>query len=182
MPDHRLVIYGKSGRRKIFKPQFIGEKGDRNGQTETASAVFRETFWPATWLRASARVGKICQPGVFYQFINKFMATFEDFQKIDIRVGEIIKAEDFPEAKKPAYKLVIDLGNEIGTKKSSVQLPANYSKEELIGKRILCVVNFPPRQIGLFISEVLTLGVPDGQGNCYLVVPDKEAQAGGRLY
>lgn len=110
------------------------------------------------------------------------MATFQDFQKIDIRVGKIIKVEDFPEAKKPAYKLAIDLGSEMGVKKSSVQLPANYSKEELIGKQVLCVVNFSSRQIGPFISEVLTLGVPDGKGNCYLVVPDRKAQIGGRLY
>ncbi|HOZ37011.1 MAG TPA: tRNA-binding protein [bacterium] len=110
------------------------------------------------------------------------MATFEDFQKIDIRVGKIIKAEDFPEVKKPAYKLTVDLGDEIGIKKSSVQLPANYSKEELIGRQVLCVVNFPPRQIGPFVSEVLTLGVPDGKGNCYLVAPDKKALLGGRLY
>lgn len=110
------------------------------------------------------------------------MITFEDFQKVDIRVGKIIKVEDFPEAKKPAYKLTIDLGEKIGIKKSSVQLPANYLKEELIGKQVLCVVNFFPRQIGPFISEVLTLGVPDGKGNCYLVVPDKQALLGGRAY
>ncbi len=110
------------------------------------------------------------------------MTIIEDFQKIDIRVGKVVGVEDFPEAKKPAYKLTIDLGEEVGIKKSSVQLPTNYSKEELIDKQVLCVVNFPSRQIGPFVSEVLTLGVPDGKGNCYLVAPDKEALLGGRVY
>lgn len=110
------------------------------------------------------------------------MATIEDFQKIDIRVGKIIKVEDFPEAKKPAYKLDIDFGSEIGIKRSSVQLPATYSKQELLGKQVLGVTNFPPRQIGPFVSEVLTLGVPDGNGNCFLITPDKESPLGGKLY
>lgn len=110
------------------------------------------------------------------------MITIEDFQKVDIRVGKVTDVSDFPEAKKPAYKLTIDFGSEVGTKKSSVQLPQNYSKDELIGKLVLGVVNFPPRQIGPFISEVLTLGVPDGKGNCFLIIPDKEVPLGGRLY
>ena len=111
------------------------------------------------------------------------MATFEYFQKLDIRVGKIIIAEDFPEAKKPAYKLTIDFGKEIGQKKSSVQITHYYQKEELVGKLVLGIVNFPPRQIGPFISEVLTLGVPDEKGNCMLITPDKENPIlGGKLY
>ena len=89
------------------------------------------------------------------------MATIGDFQKLDIHVGKIVQVDDFPEAKKPAYKLKIDLGKEIGVKASCAQLVANYSKEELIGKLVLCVVNFPPRKIVPTVSEVLTLGVQD---------------------
>jgi tRNA-binding protein len=111
------------------------------------------------------------------------MATYEDFQKLDIRVGKVIEVEDFPEAKKSAYKLTIDFGEEIGTKKSSVQIVDYYKKEELSGKLVLGVVNFPPRQIGPFISEVLTLGVPDKEGKCILTVPDKDiAKIGGKLF
>jgi tRNA-binding protein len=110
------------------------------------------------------------------------MATFDDFQKIDIRVGRIIEVEDFPEAKNPSYKLKIDLGEEIGVKKSCAQLTKQYTKEDLKGKLVLCVVNFPPRQIGPAISEVLTLGVPDGEGDCVLVQPEKDIPLGGRLY
>ena len=110
------------------------------------------------------------------------MATYEDFEKLDIRVGRIVKVEDFPEAKKPAYKLEIDFGDEIGRKRSSVQIVSNYKKEELKGKQVLGVVNFPSRQIGPFLSEVLTLGVPDKNNNCVLAVPDKEALIGGKLY
>ncbi|MEK9154652.1 MAG: tRNA-binding protein [Patescibacteria group bacterium] len=110
------------------------------------------------------------------------MATIEDFQKLDIRVGKIISVEDFPEAKKPMYKLKIDFGAEIGVKQSCAQLTQNYTKEQLIGKQILGVVNFPPRKIGPEISEVLTLGVADENGNCVLAVPDKDVRAGARLY
>lgn len=110
------------------------------------------------------------------------MATYDDFQELDVRVGKIIKIEDFPEARKPAYKLTIDFGNEIGIKRSSAQLPQNYTKEELQNKLILGVVNFPPRQVGPFVSEVLTLGVPDESGDCILVTPDNNAPIGGRLY
>jgi tRNA-binding protein len=110
------------------------------------------------------------------------MATFDDFEKLDIRVGKIIKVENFPEARKPAYKLQIDFGDEIGVKKSCAQLPQNYSKEQLQDKLVLGVVNFPPRQIGQAVSEVLTLGVPDKDGNCILVTPDKDAPLGSRLY
>ena len=110
------------------------------------------------------------------------MATFEDFQKLDIRVGRIIEVQDFPEARKPSYKLKIDLGDEIGIKKSCAQLTANYSRDELTGKLVLCVVNFPPRQIGTAISEVLTLGVPDENNECVLIAPDREVSLGGKLY
>jgi len=110
------------------------------------------------------------------------MATFNDFQKLDIRVGKIIEIEDFPEAKKPAYKLTIDLGSEVGIKRSSVQVVKNYKKENLKGKLVLCVVNFPPRQIGPFISEVLTLGVPDQNKECILIQPGRDVPVGGKLY
>ena len=106
---------------------------------------------------------------------------WNDFEKIDIRVGKIIKVEDFPEAQRPAYKLTIDLG-EIGTKKSSAQLVSTYSKEELIGRQIFCVVNFPPKQVANIMSEVLVLGTPDKDGNCILAIPDREATNGGKFY
>jgi tRNA-binding protein len=108
--------------------------------------------------------------------------SFFDFQTLDIRVGKIIEVEDFPEAKKPAYKLKIDLGKEIGIKKSTAQLAANYKKEALRGKLVLCVVNFPPRQIGPVISEVLTLGVPDTEQECILISPEREVPLGGKLF
>lgn len=110
------------------------------------------------------------------------MVTIEDFQKLDIRVGKIIDVEDFPEAKKPSYKLKINLGSEIGMKKSCAQLLKNYKKEELKNKLVLCVVNFPPRQIGPALSEVLTLGVPDEKGECILITPDKNVPLGGKIY
>lgn len=111
------------------------------------------------------------------------MATYDDFAKLDIRVGEIIAVDDFPEARKPAYKLTIDFGTQIGVKHSSVQIVKHYTKNELIGKKVLGVVNFPPRQIGPFLSEVLTLGVPDDRGECILVIPDNDqAVIGGNLY
>lgn len=111
------------------------------------------------------------------------MATYEDFQKLDIRVGKIIAVDDFPQARKPAYKLTIDFGGEIGIKKSSAQLVKHYKKAELLGKLVMGVVNFPPRQIGPFISEVLTLGVPDAENACILIRPDKDqAVVGGKLY
>ena len=110
------------------------------------------------------------------------MATHDDFQKLDIRVGKSVGVEDFPEARKPSYKLTIDFGPEIGVKSSSAQLVKHYTKDDLMGKLVLGVVNFPPRQIGPFLSEVLTLGVPDGEGECILIVPDKgDAIVGGKL-
>ena len=110
------------------------------------------------------------------------MATIDDFQKIDIRVGRIVTVEDFPEARKPAYKITIDLGPEIGMKKSSAQVVKNYSKDVLSGRLVLCVVNFHPRQIGPFVSEVLTLGVPDEKGDCILIQPGGEVPIGGKLF
>lgn len=109
------------------------------------------------------------------------MATIDDFKKLDIRVGRIIEINDFPEAKKSAYKLKIDFGKEIGTKNSSAQITKNYTKEQLKGKLILAVVNFPPRKIGPFVSEVLTLGVPDKNNETILVEPDKDVEIGGKL-
>lgn len=110
------------------------------------------------------------------------MATIEQFKEIDIRVGRIINVEDFPEARKPAFKLTVDFGGEIGVKKSSAQITENYVKDFLLGKSVLAVVNFPPRQIGPFLSEVLTLGVPDDKGNVVLITPDNDVPLGGRLY
>ena len=111
------------------------------------------------------------------------MATIDDFQKLDIRVGKILEVNDFPEAKKPAYKLKIDFGSEVGIKNSSVQIVALYAKEELVGRLVMGVVNFPPRKIGPFESEVLTLGVPDKDGNVILITPDKsDPMIGGKLF
>ncbi|MEK7175445.1 MAG: tRNA-binding protein [Patescibacteria group bacterium] len=111
------------------------------------------------------------------------MATIDDFQKLDIRVGKILEVNDFPEARKPAYKLKIDFGSEIGIKNSSVQIVALYKKEELVGKIMMGVVNFPTRKIGPFESEVLTLGVPDKDGNVILITPDKpDPIIGGKLF
>ena len=110
------------------------------------------------------------------------MATIDDFKKLDIRVGKIIEIEDFPEAKKPSYKLKIDFGNDIGIKKSCAQLVKNYSKEQLKGKIVLAVINFPPRQIGPAVSEVLTLGVPGKDGECVLIEPGIEVDIGVMLY
>lgn len=110
------------------------------------------------------------------------MITYDDFTKVDIRVGTITAAEDFPEARKPAYKLTIDFGPEIGTKKSSVQITVHYTKAELLGKQVVAVVNFPLKQIGPFISEVLTLGLPDANGNVVLLTPTTTVPNGGRMY
>ena len=108
--------------------------------------------------------------------------TFDDFMAVDVRVGTVIEVRDFPEARKPAYKLVIDFGAEIGAKKSSAQITVNYTKEDLHGKQVMAVVNFPPRQIGPFMSEVLTLGAPDAAGEVVLIEPNKQVPNGGRLY
>lgn len=108
--------------------------------------------------------------------------SLEDFEKVDIRVGRVIRAEEFPQARKPAYKLEIDFGPELGTKRSSAQLTRRYTKEELAGRLVIAVVNFPPRQIGPFMSEVLTLGVPDQGGAVVLLRPDAEVPIGGRMF
>jgi tRNA-binding protein len=110
------------------------------------------------------------------------MITFADFERVDVRVGRIVKAEAFPEARKPAYRLQIDFGPDIGIRRSSAQLTTHYTAAELEGRLVLAVVNFPPRQIGPFMSEVLTLGVPDANGAVVLVVPDRDVPAGGRLF
>ena len=108
--------------------------------------------------------------------------SFDDFLKVDIRVGRIVKAEPYPEARKPAIKLWVDFGPAIGEKKSSAQITAHYAPEELPGKKVLAVVNFPPRQIGKFMSEVLVLGLPDETGEVVLLTPDKDVPIGGRMY
>ena len=110
------------------------------------------------------------------------MITFADFERVDIRVGRIVRVEPFPEARKPAYRLQIDFGPELGIRKSSAQLTAHYQPGDLEGRRVLAVVNFPPRQIGPFMSEVLTLGVPDADGQVVLVVPDQDVPLGGKLF
>lgn len=107
---------------------------------------------------------------------------YDTFAEVDIRVGTILAAEDFPEARKPAYKLTIDFGPEIGTKRSSAQLTAHYASDTLIGRQVAAVINFAPRQIGPFMSEVLVLGFPDASGNVVLVAPDKPVANGGRLF
>lgn len=110
------------------------------------------------------------------------MATIEDFQKLDIRVGKIIEVEDFPEARKPMYKLKIDFGPEIGVKRSCAQLTQNYTKKQLKNKLVLGAVNLPPRQIGPAVSEALTLGVPDENQYCILVSLDKKVSPGTKIY
>ena len=110
------------------------------------------------------------------------MIGFEEFEKVDIRVGRITRAEPFPEARTPAYRLWVDFGPEIGEKKSSAQITANYAVEDLAGRMVVAVVNFPPRQIGPMLSEVLVLGVPDEAGEVVLLTPQKDVPTGGRMY
>ena len=107
---------------------------------------------------------------------------FDDFLKVDVRIGRVVDAEPFPEARKPAFKLRIDFGPEIGVKKSSAQITRHYTIEQLQGRLVAAVVNFPPRQIGPFMSEVLTLGFPDADGEVVLVGVDRDAVVGGRLF
>lgn len=108
--------------------------------------------------------------------------TFDEFMNLDIRVGRITRAEPFPEARKPAIKLWVDLGEVLGIKKSSAQITKHYDPEALIGKQVMAVVNFPPRQIGKFMSEILVLGVPDADGEVVLIRPDIDVPQGGRLF
>jgi tRNA-binding protein len=108
--------------------------------------------------------------------------VYADFEKVDIRVGTIVKAEPFPQARKPALKLAIDFGEGIGVKKSSAQITANHRADELVGRQVLAVVNFPPRQIGPFMSEVLTLGLPDADGEVMLIGPARKVPDGGRMF
>ncbi len=108
--------------------------------------------------------------------------SFADFLAVDIRLGTILSAEPFPQARKPAYRLTIDFGPAIGVKKSSAQLTRHYRPEDLVGRQIAAVVNFPPRRIGPFLSEVLTLGFPDADGEVVLIGPDLRAPDGGRLF
>ncbi len=108
--------------------------------------------------------------------------SYADFEKVDIRVGKVTKVEDFPQVHKPAYKLEIDFGPSIGIKKSSAQIVDLYNKDDLLDSLVLGVVNFPPKRIGPFVSECLTLGVPDEQGRVVLVRPDKDAKVGGNLF
>lgn len=110
------------------------------------------------------------------------MIAYDDFAKLDVRVGQIKQVEPFPEARNPAFKLWIDFGDDIGVKKSSAQITALYSAQDLIGKRVLGVVNFPPRQIGPFMSEILVLGVPDENDDVVLLTPDHDVPLGGRMY
>lgn len=107
---------------------------------------------------------------------------YEDFLKVDIRVGTVIEAVEFPQARKPAYKLKIDFGEEIGVKRSSAQITVHYRPEELVGRRVAGVVNFPPRQIGPFISEVLTLGFADAEGDIVLLQPERAVPNGSRMF
>lgn len=113
---------------------------------------------------------------------NLSMITFEDFAKVDVRVGTIVEVADFPEARKPALKVWIDFGDAVGVKKTSAQITTHYAPGDLIGRQVAAVVNFPPKQIGSFMSEVLVLGFPDGNGDVVMVGPDRPVPNGGRLY
>ncbi|MEM6728675.1 MAG: tRNA-binding protein [Pseudomonadota bacterium] len=108
--------------------------------------------------------------------------SFEDFLKVDIRVGRVVEAAPYPEARKPAIKLWVDFGDELGVKKSSAQITKHYTPESVVGRQVVAVVNFPPRQIGKFMSEILVLGVPDDEGEVVLLKPDLDVPLGGRMY
>lgn len=117
-----------------------------------------------------------------FEQARKNMISYSDFEKVDIRVGTILEVQDFPEARKPAFKLVIDFGPEIGNKKSSVQITEHYSKDKLIGKQVMAVVNFPEKQIGPFLSQVLTLGFADENKHVVLASPNKNVPNGSKLF
>lgn len=108
--------------------------------------------------------------------------SWNDFEKVELRIGTITDVQEFPEARKPAYKLRVDFGKEIGLKRSSAQITDLYTKEELVGKQVIAVVNFPPKQIGPFMSECLVTGFPDNNGNVILAVPDKRVDNGAKLF
>lgn len=110
------------------------------------------------------------------------MIAYDDFVKVDIRVGRIVQAEPFPEARKPAYKLWVDFGGDLGVKRSSAQITKHYALDELVGRQVMAVVNFPPRQIGPVKSEVLVLGVPDETGEVVLLTPGQDVPLGGRMF
>ena len=108
--------------------------------------------------------------------------SYAEFERVDIRVGRIVDVQDFPGARKPAYKLKIDFGPDLGVKKSSAQATARYAKADLLNRLVMAVVNFPPKQIGPYMSEVLTLGVPDGDGGVVLLTPERDVPIGGRMF
>jgi tRNA-binding protein len=108
--------------------------------------------------------------------------SYAEFDRVDVRVGRIVEVQDFPEARKPAYKLKIDFGGALGIRKSSAQATVHYGKADLVGRLVVAVVNFPPKQIGPFMSEVLTLGVPHGSGGVVLLTPEREVPLGGRMF
>ena len=108
--------------------------------------------------------------------------AWEDFEKVDVRVGEVVQAEPFPEARKPSIKLTVDFGPEVGTRRTSAQLTAHYAPEGLVGRQVVAVVNFPPKRVAGFESEVLVLGVPDGNEDVVLLSPDHEVPPGGRMF
>jgi len=108
--------------------------------------------------------------------------SFDDFMAVDVRVGVVTRAEPYPEARKPAIKMWIDFGGDIGERKTSAQVTAHYTPDALVGKQVMAVVNFPPRQIGKFMSEVLVLGLPDAQGEIVLIGPDHDVPVGGRMH
>jgi len=108
--------------------------------------------------------------------------SYAEFQRVDIRVGRVVAVDDFPEARKPAYKLRIDFGGDLGVKKSSAQATKHYTKDALLNRLVIAVVNFPPKQIGPYMSEVLTLGVPDGEGGVVLLVPERDVPLGGQMF